>query len=472
MLSRSQRSTLTASGVHGITAHYGRRHLAQVTDLGNIPAEGDKPFRVPLDDDSFESYNFDPPPYYLETTKDHLRQLYHDMLTIRRLEVSADSLYKQKKIRGFCHLSTGQEAVSVGIEHGITRDDLLITAYRSHGNTYMRGASVQSILGELLGRQGGISYGKGGSMHMFRKGFFGGNGIVGASVPVGTGIAMAQQYQESPNITVNLYGDGAANQGQVHEAFNMAKLWELPVLFGCENNQYGMGTSVERASASTDYYKRGQYIPGLRVYGMDVLAVQAAVQHARNYIKSGNGPLVYEFQTYRFAGHSMSDPGVGYRTREELKHKRESDPISMFKEKLIDWKVHTEDELDELEKGVRDTIKQDITEAENMPEPEPNGDTLFQDIYIGHQTSSFSQQIADIQRLVQQTGLKFMMHSTGTTVEGPWDQVMQVIGWAHTLIHQQGIARIQTDVRITTRTDKVQPMEGNVASVERILAAT
>ncbi|KAL1847023.1 alpha subunit of pyruvate dehydrogenase [Paecilomyces lecythidis] len=217
---------------------------------------------------------------------------------------------------------------------------------------------------------------------MFREAFFGGNGIVGASVPVGTGIALAQKYQDSPNITVNLYGDGAANQGQVHEAFNMAKLWELPILFGCENNQYGMGTSVDRASASTDYYKRGQYIPGLRVNGMDVLAVQAAVQHARNYIKSRNGPLVYEFQTYRFAGHSMSDPGVGYRTREELKSKRESDPISLFKQKLLDWKVHTDEELDELEKGIREKVKKDNTEAENMPEPEPNGDTLFQDIYV------------------------------------------------------------------------------------------
>ncbi|KAJ9290986.1 hypothetical protein DTO021C3_1580 [Paecilomyces variotii] len=382
MFSRTQATTLRATRIPRIIGHCGRRYLAQVTDIGNIPTASDKPFRVPLDDDAFETYNFDPPPYYLETTKDHLKQLYHDMLTIRCLEVTADSLYKQKKIRGFCHLSTGQEAVSVGIEHGITRDDLLITAYRSHGNTYMRGASVQSILGELMGRQDGISHGKGGSMHMFREGFFGGNGIVGASVPVGTGIAMAQKYQESPNITVNLYGDGAANQGQVHEAFNMAKLWDLPVLYGCENNHYGMGTSVERASASTDYYKRGQYIPGLRVYGMDVLAVQAAVQHARDYIRSGNGPLVYEFQTYRFAGHSMSDPGIGYRTREELKSKRESDPIPMLKEKLLDWKTHTDEELDDLEKQVRDNIKQAVTEVENMPEPQPTGDTLFQDIYV------------------------------------------------------------------------------------------
>ncbi|KAH1293839.1 alpha subunit of pyruvate dehydrogenase [Aspergillus fumigatus] len=308
--------------------------------------------------------------------------MYQDMLTIRRLEIAADALYKQKKIRGFCHLSTGQEAVAVGIEYGISKEDKLITAYRSHGFTFMRGGSIMSIVGELLGRQDGISHGKGGSMHMFCAGFFGGNGIVGAHVPVGAGIAFAQQYNDRDNITVDAYGDGAANQGQVHEAFNMAKLWNLPVLFGCENNKYGMGTSAERASAMTGYYKRGLYIPGLRVNGMDVLAVMAAVKHGREFIRAGNGPLVYEYVTYRYVGHSMSDPGVGYRTRGELKAERASDPVSNFRAQLIDWGIITEDEAKTIDKNVRKKVNHEVAEAEKMPEPEPRLDVLFQDIYV------------------------------------------------------------------------------------------
>ncbi|KAL1964753.1 hypothetical protein VTN77DRAFT_6620 [Rasamsonia byssochlamydoides] len=381
MFSRSLRSKQTLPLAQSVLAQLNRRYLAQVTGVGPLPAEDDKPFEVPIPDDSFETYNLDPPPYTLETTKRELRQLYRDMMTIRRMELAADRLYKEQKVRGFCHLSTGQEAVAVGIEHAITRDDKLITAYRSHGFTFMRGGSLKSIIGELLGRQEGISYGKGGSMHMFAKGFYGGNGIVGASVPVGAGIAFAQQYNDTGNVTINLYGDGAANQGQVHEAFNMAKLWNLPVMFGCENNQYGMGTSAERASAMTDYYKRGHYIPGLRVNGMDVLAVLIAVRYGRDYIREGNGPLVYEYVTYRYAGHSMSDPGVIYRTREELQEKRKQDPLTVLKTKLVAWGVNTEDEIKALDKEIRNDVNQAVLEAEQMPDPPPTADTLFQDIY-------------------------------------------------------------------------------------------
>ncbi|KAF7116483.1 hypothetical protein CNMCM5793_004771 [Aspergillus hiratsukae] len=445
MLSRNLRPKKPLPWVNSTLFCAKRRFLAQVANVQNVPTEDDEPFDVPISEDSFETYHFDHPPYTVGTTKRQLKNMYQDMFTIRRMELAADSLYKEKKIRGFCHLSTGQEAVAVGIENAISKEDKLITAYRSHGFTFMRGGSIKSIIGELLGRQDGISHGKGGSMHMFREGFFGGNGIVGAHVPVGAGIAFAQQYNDSENVTINVYGDGAANQGQVHEAFNMAKLWNLPVLFGCENNKYGMGTSAERASAMTDYYKRGLYIPGLRVNGMDVLAVMAAVKHGREFIRAGNGPLVHEYVTYRYAGHSMSDPGVAYRTREELKAERESDPVPSFRGKLIDWGVITEDEAKTIDKN------------------------------IGTQNASFSQQVADIQRLLteasNQTGLKFQMNPTGTTVEGPWDQVVQVIGFAHTLIHQEGVPRIQTDIRIQTRTDKVQPMEGNLVSVQRILSA-
>ncbi|KAL2012420.1 hypothetical protein VTN00DRAFT_5138 [Thermoascus crustaceus] len=382
MFTRSLSLRHTTPVRHGALNHLTRRSLANVVDVDNPPAEDDKPFRVPIPEDSFETYEFEPPPYSLETTKGQLKQLYRDMLTIRRMEMTADRLYKEKKIRGFCHLSTGQEGVAVGIEHGITKDDKLITAYRSHGFTYMRGASVKSIIGELLGRQQGISYGKGGSMHMFLRNFFGGNGIVGASVPVGTGIGFTQAYNDTRNVVINLYGDGAANQGQVHEAFNMAKLWNLPVMFGCENNQYGMGTSAERASAMTDYYKRGQYIPGLRVNGMDVLAVIAAVKHGCDYVRAGNGPLVYEYVTYRYAGHSMSDPGVIYRSREELQQKRKDDPITKLKEKLLDWKVYTEDESKDIEREIRTKVNKEADEAEQMTDPPATPTTLFQDVYV------------------------------------------------------------------------------------------
>ncbi|PWY70971.1 pyruvate dehydrogenase [Aspergillus heteromorphus CBS 117.55] len=359
-----------------------RRFMAHVSNIEAIPTEDDKPFTVPIPDDSFETYQLDPPPYSVETTKRQLKQVYQDMTTIRRLELTADKLYKERKVRGFCHLSTGQEAVAVGIEHAITPDDKLITAYRAHGFTLMRGGTVRSILGELLGRRDGIGHGKGGSVHMYRKNFFGGNGIVGANVPLGAGIAFAQQYGETQKVTVNLYGDGAANQGQVHETYNLAKLWELPVLFGCENNKYGMGTSVERASAMTEYYKHGYYIPGLRINAMDVLAVMSAVRYGKQYILSGRGPLLYEFQTYRFAGHSVSDPGTAYRTKEEVQAERANDPIINYREKLIDWGVFTEDEAKAMDKDVRAFVDREAQEAENMPAPETSLDVLFEDTYV------------------------------------------------------------------------------------------
>lgn len=297
--------------------------------------------------------------------------------------MAADRLYKEKKIRGFCHLSTGQEAVAVGIEHAITKEDAIITAYRCHGFALMRGGTVKSIIGELLGRREGIAYGKGGSMHMFSTGFYGGNGIVGAQVPVGAGLAFAQQYTDSNTVTLSLYGDGASNQGQVFEAFNMAKLWKLPILFGCENNKYGMGTSAARSSALTEYYKRGQYIPGLKINAMDVLAVKAAVQYGREYSTNDNGPLVLEYVTYRYGGHSMSDPGTTYRTREEIQRMRSTnDPIAGLKQKILDWGVCTEDDLKALDKKAREEVDAEVAEAEKMAPPDPTPKILFEDIYV------------------------------------------------------------------------------------------
>ncbi|RMZ83231.1 hypothetical protein DV738_g1220, partial [Chaetothyriales sp. CBS 135597] len=350
----------------------------------DVPADDETVFPVKLSDESFETYELDPPPYELQTTKKELKQMYYDMVAVRRMEMAADRLYKEKKIRGFCHLSTGQEAVAVGIEHALTKEDAVITAYRCHGFALMRGGTVKSIIGELLGRREGIAYGKGGSMHMFAPNFYGGNGIVGAQVPVGAGIAFAHQYTGSKTATVVLYGDGASNQGQVFEAFNMAKLWNLPVLFGCENNKYGMGTSAARSSALTEYYKRGQYIPGLKINAMDVLAVKAAVQYGRQYTAvEDKGPLVLEYVTYRYGGHSMSDPGTTYRTREEIQRMRSTnDPIAGLKQKILDWGVCSEEELKTIDKKAREDVDAEVHIAEAMAIPDPTPKILFEDIYV------------------------------------------------------------------------------------------
>ncbi|KAE8279626.1 Pyruvate dehydrogenase E1 component subunit alpha, somatic form, mitochondrial [Larimichthys crocea] len=248
----------------------------------------------------------DGPPVQAELTREDGLKYYRVMQTVRRMELKADQLYKQKIIRGFCHLYDGQEACAAGIEAAINPSDHLITAYRAHGYTYTRGVPIKEILAELTGRKGGVAKGKGGSMHMYAH-FYGGNGIVGAQVPLGAGIALACQYQGNNQVCVALYGDGAANQGQLFETFNMAALWKLPCIFICENNQYGMGTSMERASASTEYYKRGDYVPGIRVDGMDVLCVREATRfaadHCRVHDRNGAADLPYH-------GHSMSDPGV------------------------------------------------------------------------------------------------------------------------------------------------------------------
>jgi len=382
-LARQVASPLRRQAVAPFAARRSVTTDAASSHAEDIPQEDDKPFTVRLSDESFETYELDPPPYTLQTTKRELKQIYRDMVTIRRMEMSADRLYKEKKIRGFCHLSTGQEAVAVGIEHAITPEDKVITSYRCHGFALMRGGSVKSIIGELLGRREGIAYGKGGSMHMFATNFYGGNGIVGAQVPVGAGLAFAQQYSDEKTTTINLYGDGAANQGQVFEAYNMAKLWSLPVIFGCENNKYGMGTSAARSSALTDYYKRGQYIPGLKINGMDVLAIKAAVQYGREYTTSGKGPLVYEYVTYRYGGHSMSDPGTTYRSREEIQRMRSThDAIAGLKQKLLDWQVVTEEELKAIDKDARSYVDAEVAEAEKMTPPESTSRILFEDIFV------------------------------------------------------------------------------------------
>ncbi|RKP10535.1 dehydrogenase E1 component-domain-containing protein [Thamnocephalis sphaerospora] len=350
-----------------------RRGLATTADEDHV--------NITLPGTSFEVYNCDMPSLDVAISKEELMDTYRQMVVVRRMEMAADGLYKAKMIRGFCHLCTGQEAVPVGMEQGITKEDVIITAYRCHGYAYMRGASVTSIIAELMGRSNGITKGKGGSMHMFAPNFYGGNGIVGAQVPVGAGLSFTQKYQDQKACTFALYGDGASNQGQVFEAFNMARLWDLPTVFVCENNMYGMGTSAKRSSASTDYFKRAGYIPGIKVNGMDVLAVRQACAYAREWTTSGKGPLVLEMVTYRYGGHSMSDPGTTYRTREEIQHMRSrNDPITGLKQRILEHQVADETTLKQIEKEVRAEVDQSVQEAKDGKEPDES--ELFTDIYI------------------------------------------------------------------------------------------
>src|ERR1700744_3716431 len=316
------------------------------------------------------------------SNSEHLKKLYTDMLLIRRFEERAGQLYGMGLIGGFCPLYIGQEAVVVGMQANIGGNDQIITAYRDHGHMLAAGMDPKGVMAELTGRSTGYSKGKGGSMHMFsqEKKFYGGHGIVGAQVPLGTGLAFANKYKKNGGVCLTYFGDGAANQGQVYEAFNMAELWKLPVVYIIENNQYAMGTSVERSSAETEFYKRGTSfnIQGEQVDGMDVEAVYAAGEKAVKWCREGNGPLILEMKTYRYRGHSMSDPAK-YRTREEVQAVREKrDPIEHFGQKLVQRGVASEDDLKALDKDIRAIVN---TSAEFASEsPEPNAEELYTDV--------------------------------------------------------------------------------------------
>jgi pyruvate dehydrogenase E1 component alpha subunit len=251
-------------------------------------------------------------------------------------------------------------------------NDSVITAYRAHGWTYVMGVSLLGVLAELTGRKSGCAKGKGGSMHMYTKNFYGGNGIVGAQVPLGAGIALKHKYMNEPYIAVALYGDGAANQGQVFEAYNMSKLWNLPIIYVCENNGYAMGTSVNRGSASTEFYTRGDYVPGIRVDAMDVLGVREATRFARDFVLK-SGPIVMEMVTYRYSGHSMSDPGTSYRKREEIQEVRQKrDPITTFSKRLVENNVATQEEL----KKIDDEVRAELSEVERRALTDPELDVM------------------------------------------------------------------------------------------------
>ena len=320
-------------------------------------------------------------PTTAETNREEVLHYLKDMITIRRIEITSDNYYKNKDIRGFCHLCDGQEAVAVGMEGALTKEDCLITAYRVHGQAFMRGESPRAIFAEMFGRITGSSKGKGGSMHFYNKdtNFYGGNGIVGAQVPVGAGLAFALKYENKPNVAVIMYGDGAANQGQVAEAANMAALWKLPALFVCENNLYGMGTSNKRAAANTLYYTRGDSIPGFLIPGQNIFQVREGMKFAKKWALE-HGPLFIEINTYRYHGHSMSDPGTTYRSRDEIDHIRaEKDPIELLKSLAISQKLVSEEEVKEMEKSIRKTVEAAAKEAHE--DPWPTAQELFTDVY-------------------------------------------------------------------------------------------
>ena len=320
----------------------------------------------------------------LKTTKDELLSLYKDMLLIRRFEEKAGQLYGMGQIAGFCHLYIGQEAVVVGTRASMIDGDQMITGYRDHGHMLACGMESRGVMAELTGRAGGYSRGKGGSMHMFstEKHFYGGHGIVGAQVPIGAGLALSNKYKGNGNVSLAFFGDGASNQGQVYEAFNMAKLWSLPVVFVIENNQYAMGTSVIRSSAETELHKRGSSfeIKGIQVDGMNVLEVRDAAKKAIKHARDGKGPMILEMKTYRYRGHSMSDTAK-YRTRDEVtKTRSERDPIDMVKNRLIEEEWATDDALKSIDKEIKLIVADAAEFAQTSPEPDAS--ELYTDVLL------------------------------------------------------------------------------------------
>ncbi len=366
------------------------RHPAKEQDLAKKPAakkapKADNP--AAIDDPDFDLNSlqeaFEKNKTF-DASEEQMLKFYEQMLLIRRFEERAGQLYGLGLIGGFCHLYIGQEAVAIGLQTALDGDrDSVITGYRDHGHMLAYGLDPKVIMAELTGRQAGISKGKGGSMHMFstEHKFYGGHGIVGAQVPLGAGLAFAHKYNEDGGMTLAYFGDGAANQGQVYEAFNMAALWNLPICFVVEDNQYAMGTATKRSSAETRFYRRGTSfrIPGMEVNGMDVLEVRQAAEVAFKHVREGNGPVLMECNTYRYRGHSMSDPAK-YRTREEVQDQKDHhDPIERIKKQLIE-KGKSEDELKDIDKGIRAQVSDAADFAENSPEPDAS--ELYTDVLV------------------------------------------------------------------------------------------
>jgi pyruvate dehydrogenase E1 component alpha subunit len=319
-----------------------------------------------------------------KTNREELLGFFREMTLMRRMEIAADVAYKQKLIRGFLHLYNGQEAVASGIESQMTKNDHVVTAYRCHAHLVTRRCAtpVKGIIAELYGKKTGCSKGYGGSMHMYNAetNFYGGNGIVGAQIPLGTGVAWSQKYLKTGNVTFAYMGDGAANQGQTNESYNLAAVHKLPIVFVVENNRYAMGTAIERASATKEFYSRGDYIPGLQFDGMNVLQSAEASKFAIDYAKT-KGPILLEGITYRYQGHSMSDPGTTYRNRDEVEGVRKSrDPIVKVHQWLIENKLATEEELTAITEEVKKEVEAAVEFATTSPVPSP--EDLYKFVYI------------------------------------------------------------------------------------------
>lgn len=319
----------------------------------------------------------------MKFNKETYLEWYRIMMLVRRFEEKSAQLYGKQKIKGFCHLYTGQEAVVAGMMSAITKEDKVITAYRDHGHALAMGMSANSVMAELFGKATGCSGGKGGSMHMFSKehNFFGGHGIVGAQIPLGAGMALAEQYLGTKNVSICFFGDGAVRQGALHEAFNMAMLWKLPVIFICENNEYAMGTSVSRTTNMNDIYKIGLAydMPSKQVDGMKCETVHEAVFEAAENAREGNGPTFLEIKTYRYRGHSMSDP-ANYRTKDELNSYKDKDPLETTKATILKKKYASEKALEEMEDKIIEDVEASVEFAENSPLPDPS--ELFKDVYV------------------------------------------------------------------------------------------
>lgn len=323
-------------------------------------------------EDAFKAHLCDGPTTSTTATKDELMEWLRMMLIMRRMEITCDTEYKARNIRGFCHLYDGQEAIAMGTQAALEKEDSWITSYRCHCIALLRGGTVKAVLAELFGFAEGVSHGKGGSMHMYNRehNFWGGAGIVGAQVPVGAGAGFANRYEavrdqkKEMQVSVNMFGDGAANQGQIWEAANMSELWKLPNIFVIENNQYGMGTSSLRSSSNNQYYTQGNKIPGIWVNGMDVLAVRQGMAYAKAHCAAGKGPMFIEFSTYRYHGHSMSDPGTTYRGRDEIKEARATrDPIGLLKTRILEAGCATEADIKAMEKDARKLVQEQVAQA-------------------------------------------------------------------------------------------------------------
>lgn len=316
------------------------------------------------------------------TTAEELIRLHKETIIMRRMEIACDLLYKNKEIMGFCHLYDGQEGIAIGINEAVTHDDPIITAYRSHGVALTRGVPVWKIIAEMLGTEGAATKGKGGSMHFYNKkaNFFGGSGIIGDQISVGTGLGFALKYKNQDNCSVVMYGDGAANQGQLYESANMASLWKLPVIYICENNNFAMGTSVDRSSAGgPNFHKKIYNVPGICTTGQNVFGVRETMKFAKNYVKE-HGPIVINFLTYRYHGHSMSDPGLTYRTRDEVMDKRKNaDPLNVTKQLLLDNGILTEAQIKALDSEIKDFINEAVDMAKSGKKI--GTDELLTDVY-------------------------------------------------------------------------------------------